>query len=43
METSRLTMYCIIAIIAILISLFFLTKEPELDEPINLIHLLVRH
>lgn len=43
METSRLAFYLVIAIFAILASLYFLSKEPPLDEPINLVHLLVRH
>ncbi len=43
METSRLIMYLVIAAFAILASIWYLALEPPLDEPINLVHLLVRH
>lgn len=43
MESSRLIMYFVIAVFAILASIWYLAMESPLEEPINLVHLLVRH
>ncbi len=43
MKPSRMALYFVIALIAVVIAYYLLAKEPHPDWPINLIHLLVRH
>lgn len=43
MNTSRMVLYLVLALIAALIAYYLLVKEPHPDWPINLIHLLTRH
>ncbi|AJY68880.1 hypothetical protein RW64_04320 [Geobacter sulfurreducens] len=43
METSRLLLYSVIALIALLAFYFILVAEPSYDFPTNIIHLLFRH
>ncbi|CAG1012440.1 hypothetical protein ANAEL_04418 [Anaerolineales bacterium] len=43
METSRLLLYSVIALIVLLIFYVTLTAEPSQDFPTNIIHLLFRH
>ena len=43
MKPSRMALYMVIALIAVMISYYVLAKEPHPDWPINLIHLLTAH
>jgi hypothetical protein len=43
MKPTRLALYIVIAVIAVVFFYYFLSKEPLPDWPINLIHLLSRH
>lgn len=43
METSRLWLYSVIALIGLLLCYFILVAEPTVDFPENIIHLLFRH
>ncbi|BEH09444.1 hypothetical protein GSUET_10560 [Geobacter sulfurreducens subsp. ethanolicus] len=43
METSRLLLYSVIALVALLVFYFILVAEPSHDFPTNIIHLLFRH
>jgi hypothetical protein len=42
-KISRLTLYIVIALTAVVIAYYILVREPLPDWPINLIHLLTRH
>ncbi|WP_277603776.1 hypothetical protein [Geobacter benzoatilyticus] len=43
MKPARIALYVIVALFAVMIALYVLTREPHPDWPINLIHLLLRH
>jgi len=43
MKPSKMTLYILIALIAVIIAYSVLVKEPPPGWPINLIHLLSRH
>ncbi len=43
MKTSRMTLYMLIALIAVIVFYYVLANEPHPEWPINLIHLLARH
>jgi len=43
MKTSRLIIYTIVALAALVIAYLYLAADPPPGWPINLIHLLTRH
>lgn len=43
METSRLFLYSVIAVIALFFFYFILVGEPSQDDSVNFIHLIFRH
>jgi|GEM_PF-2118004 len=43
MESSRIALYLIIALVIAAIAWYILVEEPPSDCPTNLIHLLFRH
>lgn len=43
MKPSRITLYTVISLIAVIISYAILVREPPPDWPTNLVHLLARH
>lgn len=43
MESSRITLYMVIALIVAAIAFYILVQEPPSDCPINLIYLLFKH
>lgn len=43
MKPSRMVLYFVIALLAVMIAYMALVREPHPDWPINLIHLLFRH
>ncbi len=43
MKPSRMVLYLVIALLAVMMAYTFLVREPHPDWPINLIHLLFRH
>jgi len=42
-KALRLAFYVVIALVAIVLALYVLAREPHPDWPINLIHLLFKH
>jgi hypothetical protein len=43
MKPSRMTVYIIIALLVAGLAFYYLTQEPPLGSPINLIYMLFRH
>lgn len=43
MNRSRIAIYTLVALLALILAYLFLVREPYPDWPMNLIHLLFRH
>ncbi|WP_268898643.1 hypothetical protein [Geomonas propionica] len=43
MSRARLTLYCCIAALALIVAYYTLAPEPQPEWPVNLVHFLLKH